>query len=271
MRLKLTLQVIEPFESRPSEISCSPKLIPSDQVMDKAFFEAFLMDKLSDEVCEFFYEEFNDILGDVINSISFPPKARYYLSEAYKEFTMLALTEVRKIAQKYRAIYIFTDDEKNEELFRSYLNLIQLMEEWVINRETDCLSSADVGEAMIKGMEQFVASASWHCDWIYIDEKKKPIMWFGLNGEKPEEGWILNLEDDPDEGTTWKDFWFPDDPDYEWTNRVPDADSGFLTWMEGEIGDFLPSMEGVMSTCPIEIDEQDDYRTLSEKIASILP
>lgn len=201
---------------------------------------------------------------DYFISVSEP----YYLSEAYEEFTMLALIEARRIAQKYRAIYTFIDDEKNEELFKSDLNLTQLMEDWVNNRETDCQSSVDVGEAMIKGMEQFVASASWHCDWIYEGEKKRPFMWFGLNGEKPEEGWILNLEDDPDAETTWKDFWFPDDG---WTNRIPDADSIFLTWMEAEVGDFLPSMEDVISTCPIEIDEADDYRALSEKIANILP
>lgn len=268
MRMKLTLQVIEPFKSKPSEIGCTSELVPSDQVMDKAFFEAFLIDKFSDEIGEFFTNEFEDILCDTISSISFPPKARYYLSEAYEEFTMLALIEARRIAQKYRAIYTFIDDEKNEELFKSDLNLTQLMEDWVNNRETDCQSSVDVGEAMIKGMEQFVASASWHCDWIYEGEKKRPFMWFGLNGEKPEEGWILNLEDDPDAETTWKDFWFPDDG---WTNRIPDADSIFLTWMEAEVGDFLPSMEDVISTCPIEIDEADDYRALSEKIANILP
>ncbi len=71
--------------------------------MDVAFFEGFLNSKLSEEVYEFFTDEFDDILCNSISSISFPPKARYYLSEAYKEFTMLALIEARKIAQKYRS------------------------------------------------------------------------------------------------------------------------------------------------------------------------
>ena len=65
------------------------------------------------------------------------------------------------------------------------------VEDMVNSREDDCQSSIDVGEAMIKGMEKYVASASWHYDLISEDEKKKPVMWFGLDGEKPEEGWIL--------------------------------------------------------------------------------
>lgn len=87
----------------------------------------------------------------MINSISFPPKARYYLSESYEEFRNLALTEARKIAQNYHAIYVFSDDEQNKELFSSELDLVCLMEEWVNNREDDCQSSIDVGEAMIRG------------------------------------------------------------------------------------------------------------------------
>ena len=268
MQLKLTLQVIEPFESRPSEISCSPELIPSDQVIGKAFFEAFLMDKFSRKVSEFFIEEFRDILYDVIDSVSFPPRARYYYYEVREELVKRVLPEVRKLEHMYHAIYIFTDEEKNEELFRSELNLVSLMEDWFNNWELESQSTIDAAGAIKHGIEQFIASGSWHYDWIYEGEQKKPIMWFGLNGEKPEEGWILNLEDNPDTGFTWKDFWFPDDG---WTNRVPDADDYFIIWMEDECGDWLPSMMDVISTCPIEIDEQDDYRTLSEKIATLLP
>lgn len=267
MMLKLTLQVIGPSESYPSETWCPPELIPSVPVMDEAFFKDFLMDEFSEEVWEFFNSEFEDILCDMISTISFAPKARYYLSDAYDEFRELALTEAKETAKKYRAIYIFTDDEENKELFRSELDLAYLMEEWVNNREDDCQSSVDVGEAMIKGMEQFVASASWHYARIYEGTNKKPIMWFGLNGEKPEEGWILNLEDNPNTETTWKDFWFSDD---QWTNRVPDADSGFLIWMEAECAMFLPSLQDVLGTCPIDVNEQDDYQTLSLRIASML-
>ena len=202
----------------------------------------------------------------MINSISFPPKARYYLSESYEEFRNLALTEARKIAQNYHAIYVFSDDEQNKELFSSELDLVCLMEEWVNNREDDCQSSIDVGEAMIRGIEQFVVSASWQFEWKYEGENNKPIMWFGLRGEKPEKGWILNLEDNSDTEFNWKDFWFPSDP---WLNRVPDADESFLAWMDTECCSYLPSLEDVLKTCPIEVCEQDDFETLTRKIESL--
>ena len=267
MMLKLTLQVIEPSVFSPSETWCPPELIPSVPVMDGAFFKDFLMDEFSEEAWDFFNTEFGDILCDMISSISFPPKAKYFLSNAYDEFRKLALTEAKNTAKKYRAIYIFTDDEKNRELFRSELDLSDMMVKWVNNREDDCQSSIDVGQAMISGMEQFVASASWHYAWKYDGENKEPVMWFGLKGEKPEEGWILNLEGNSDTDFTWKDFWFSDN---QWTNRVPDADSIFLTWMEAECAMYLPLLQNVLSICPIEVDEQDDYRTLSLKIANLL-
>lgn len=112
-------------------------------------------------------------------------------------------------------------------------------------------------------MEQFVASASWQFDWKYEGENSKPIMWFGLCGEKPEEGWILNLEDNSETEFKWKDFWFPSDP---WLNRVPDADESYLAWMETECCSYLPSLEDILKTCPIEVRKQDDYETLTQKI-----
>ena len=141
------------------------------------------------------------------------------------------------------------------------------VEDMVNSREDDCQSSIDVGEAMIKGMEKYVASASWHYDLISEDEKKKPVMWFGLDGEKPEEGWILNIEDNPDSGTSWKSFWFADD---QWENRVPDADSVFLIWVETECDLYLPSLEDVLKTCPIDVNKQDDYEALTRKITNLI-
>jgi len=42
MTIKLTLQIVEPYDSGPSETWCPPELIPSVPVMDAAFFEDFL-------------------------------------------------------------------------------------------------------------------------------------------------------------------------------------------------------------------------------------
>ena len=266
MRLKLTLQVIKPSESYPLEIWCPPEMIPFVPVMDGSFFESFLMNDFSEEVWDFFNTEFEDILCEMISSISFAPRARYHLSDAYDEFRKLALTEVKRMAKKYRAIYIFTDEDKNNELFRSELDLVYLMEKWVNNRENDCQRCIDVGEAMINGMEQFVTSASWHSAWIYEGTNKKPIMWFGLSGERPEEGWILNVEDDHETGYDWSTFWLCEDSWTDWQNRVSDADDVFLTWMTAECDMSLPELASIVITCPIDIDEKDDYCALTQKI-----
>ena len=270
MELKLALQRIEPYESFVSETWCPPNLVPTDERMDKEFFESFLMDEFSEEVWDYFNTEFDDILSNMIGDISFVPKARYSLEESYGVFRDLALEEARKTAEKYRVIYTFTDEDKKKELFRSNLDLKSMMEEWVNNREDDCQSSPDVGGAMIRGMEKYVSNASWHCKWISDDKGKKPVMWFGLDDEKPEEGWILNTEKDPSTGLNWNDFWFCYDSSIDWENRVPDADNVFLTWMTAECDMSLPPLKEVLKTCPIEVNEQDDYSTLTQKIAEFL-
>ena len=160
MELKLTLQRIEPYESFVSETWCPPELVPSTGKMDKEFFESFLMDEFSEEVWDYFNTEFDEILFDMIDHISFTPKARYFLQESYDSFRELALEEARKIAKKYHAVYFFTDEDSKEELFRSDLDLESMMEEWVNNREDDSECSPDVGGAMIRGMEKYVCNAS---------------------------------------------------------------------------------------------------------------
>jgi len=40
--------------------------------------------------------------------------------------------------------------------------------------------------------------------------------------------------------------------------------------MTAECGISLPALESVLKTCPIEVEEQDDYETLTRKITGLL-
>ncbi len=53
--------------------------------------------------------------------------------------------------------------------------------------------------------------------------------------------------------------------------RVPDADDVFLTWMTAECDVSLPKLSEALKTCPIEINEKDDYHTLSIFFSSSKP
>lgn len=167
-------------------------------------------------------------------------------------------------------IYIFSDADNNEEIFRSDLDLESMMVDWVSNREGDDGESIRVGQAMINGMEKYLSVASWHSGWIAGCYGLKPIMWFGIDGEKPEEGWILNDCDNLEAGSTWSTFWFCDEPWDDWKNRVPDADDGFLTWMTMECDMSLPKLADALKTCPIEVDEKDDYERITKKIKTYI-
>ena len=271
MELKLTIQVVKPYKSQPSEIWCPSSLIPiPEEEVDKVFLEEFLMDEFIEEIWDFFNEEFYDVLHDMIGGISFVPRARYSLEGSGEEFMKLALEEARKIARKYQVIYTFTDVDKDEELCRSDLDIESMMMEWICSSGGDDGGSIRVGQAMINGMGRFQSAASWYAAWIADSNGLKPIMWFGIDGEKPEEGWILNIPDDHETGSTWSTFWFCDDSWGDWVQRVPDADNAFLTWVTVECAMSLPKLSDVLKTCPVVIDENDDYNTLTQKIKAHL-
>ena len=268
LTLKLTLKIIGPYESDPLEVWYQPKDIPSDPTQYEVFFKDYLWSEFCEEVSDYFNYQFDDY-SELFSTVMLEPKARYSLEESSKIYRKLALDKAREYAQKCRVIYFFTDDEQTKELYRAEFDLKSYLEDVVNSREDDCQSSIDVGEAMIRSMEKYVSSASWHYDWISEGDEKKPTMWFGLDGEKPEEGWLLNIETDPETGNDWKSFWLCYDSWEDWQNRVPDADSIFLTWMTAECGISLPPLEDVLKTCPIEVDEQDDYETLTRKITGL--
>ena len=270
MTIKLTLKIIGPYESDPLEVWYQPKEIPSDPTQNEVFFKDYLWSEFCEEVSDYFNYQFDDY-SELFSSVMLEPKARYSLEESSRIYRKLALDKANEYAHKYRVIYFFTDDELGKELYRAEFDLKSYLEEVVNSREDDCQSSIDVGEAMIRSMEKYVDSASWHCGLISDGKIKKPVMWFGQESESPKEGWILNLDEpNPTTGKDWKSFWLCSDSWEDWQNRVPDADSIFLTWMTAECGISLPPLEDVLKSCPIEVNEKDDYGTLTRKITDLL-
>lgn len=258
MLLKLIMQFIGSDVHGPLEVWYK---IPSDRIMDEAFFRDLLLDEFLEEVSDYLNCQLDDY-SELFDSITFEPKARYSYENSTKLYRKLALDNVKKYAQQYCIMYSFIDAESEKELFRAEFDLESYLE-MVVNDPDEFR----VGRAMIKGMEQYVASASWNTAYR---TDNKPIMWFGKENETPEEGWILNIEKNPATGKDWKSFWLCNDSWDDWQNRVPDANNVFLTWMTAECGDSLPSLEEVLKKCPIDVEEQDDYSTLTKKITDLI-
>lgn len=229
--------------------------------------KADLVFALNSDIEDFLQEELSNNLFELLESVSFEPKARYELAEAYDEYTRIALAEAKSMAGKCKVAYCFADSE-NQVVDEGEYDMEPFVRKWINEREEDCLCSIDVGNAVIRSMEQYVNSSTWHAAMLFRGEEQTPVMWFGMPGERPEEGWILNIADDAGTGKSWSDFWFCEDSWEDWKNRVPDADDIFLTWMTAECDRSLPSLKEVLALCPIPVDEEDDYDTLTSRIAS---
>lgn len=246
------------------EIDISSELIPSDCMLDDHFFEKLISNDLNDDIHEYIYRTYEDIMNSVIAEVTLAPKAQYHFREVSDIIIKEATTQILDETKNTRMLCVIMDDEK--ELYRSEYDLRAFLEYWVRDREESEQGNIDAGHAMIEGTQQFIDEGMWQYAWIQVGETKKALMWFGLEGEKPDEGWVLNIESDPDSGKNWQDYWFNND----WENRVPD-DNGLLDfWMGMECGDYLPPMEEVLKNCPIEVDEQDDYESLTGKVIRLL-
>ena len=246
------------------EIDISPDLVPPDHILDNHFFEELISNELSDDIHEYIYRTYEDIMNDVIAEVTLAPKAQYHLQEVSDIIIKEATAQILDETENTRMLCVFTEDEK--ELYRFEYDLISFLEYWVRNREETEQGNIDAGNAMIEGTQQFIDEGIWQYAWTRAGETKKALIWFGLEGEKPEEGWVLNIEPDPDTGKTWQDYWFNND----WENRVPDDEGMLDYWMGMECGDYLPPMEEVLETCPIEVNKQDDYESLTGKVIRLL-
>lgn len=86
-------------------------------------------------------------------------------------------------------------------------------------------------------------------------------LWFGIKERPPKEGWILDYK-----STGWSNFWYPEDACDEWSSIVEDCNENLLVWMLYECGVELPDREEVLNKCPININENDDPKSLEIKI-----
>ena len=290
MILKIKCQ--QPFEFE-EDIKIVNELRLTNCAFDSECFEKLISlhrDKIEEKIIPWI----EDDCYELIHSIAFVPKARYYLAECYDEYKRLLLETVKKKAKEYHVYCIFKD-KKEHFLFKIYYDMEPLLKHTVSIMSDNENLEICVGEAIIRGMERYVISASWHygmidqsgqlvynLDWFkelsnlnngknnYEDKHLQPIIWFGLEREKPEDGWILNTKEDNE--ATWQDFWLCDDSAQNWINSVPDACDfdPFLTWMVDECALDLPSLLDVLQTCPIQVDKDDHYHTLSQKVREII-
>ena len=266
--MKLIMKISKPHEAI-AEFDCPNEELSKDRSLPVYNEKAGLLFALNSDIEDFLQEELSNNLFELLESVYFEPKARYELAEAYDEFTKLALAEAKSMAEKCKVEYCFADSE-NQVVDEGEYDMEPFVRKWINEREEDCLCSIDVGNAVIRSMEQYVNSSTWHAAMLFKGEEQTPVMWFGMQGERPEEGWILNIADDAGTGKSWSDFWFCEDSWEDWKNRVPDADDIFLNWMTAECDLSLPSLEEVLTSCPISVDVDVDYETLTSRIASYL-
>ncbi len=107
------------------------------------------------------------------------------------------------------------------------------------------------GKEIIEDVKKWVPPKK---DGLWVNEDGSfmyPVVWFGLEGEDPEDLWTLDGNN--------MDFWFNEDStkyylDYNW--------EGHIGCYEG----YLPDMKAIREKCPILIEADDTPDSIDEKI-----
>lgn len=98
--------------------------------------------------------------------------------------------------------------------------------------------------------------------WIIDQQKAVPVLWYGLENEKPISRWTFGVKEEEQNLS----FWFESD---EWTimeQLIEKVDESFLIWYTAECGRCAPDMYEIMKKCPIESNEGDTTETVHKKV-----
>ena len=98
--------------------------------------------------------------------------------------------------------------------------------------------------------------------WIDADGiVLQPYVWFGVNGNDPEDLWSLYGDMSEDDLA----FWFSEDP----LEYIIENDEEIYSFFRGQAPKQeidRPDMENILRKCPVSVDEDDDPESIKEKI-----
>lgn len=231
----------------------------SFQCLEKSYKSVITKDEIDELVYEELEEKIDDIVSDVLCDYIPPIKGHYCLAD------LKVYEEVEKtIRDKYDVVFInaFIESTKiYEKRLSDYIVPV------LLEREECEAEYCDKGSAISRGLWEFVDNAEWQLSTISDDYRlfsnSNPVLWFGIRGKSPKEGWILDYQ-----STNWSDFWYPEDERDEWSSVVEDCHENLLVWMICECGVELPDRQEVLKKCPIDINENDDTESIEIKIRS---
>ena len=104
----------------------------------------------------------------------------------------------------------------------------------------------------------------------------QPMIWFGLEHERPVECWTINkvsnrsmlfgVHDLDNYDERWRSFWF-NDSYIDWNTLFDEKNSSYALWMFVECGMESPvdAFNAVRESCPIELDENDTAASIARK------
>ena len=234
------------------------------------------------DLCE---EPFTDIFDAAFEG-SYCVNGEISASEAADELFESAEEYINEVGTDF---WVKKCDERGKVLQKRKVSLVNILLDRLGAMRQECDTDIRVSRYIQDGLYDFVTSSCWHygieseegeiiedlqhcgtlkmlrgCKMKMEDSGKvyTPIVWYGLNGEKPAERWTIW-----DKRTTKVDsFWFAYDSYDVLCKLIPDMWDQFDVWYLGECGYYCPDISELTSECYIEFGEDDNEKVCRNKV-----
>ncbi|MHB1154703.1 MAG: hypothetical protein ACYCWE_02885 [Eubacteriales bacterium] len=260
------------------------------------------VDSLEDSyIRDIVQEQFEDEIHDALDS--FRPEPCGYFSNVYELSDNLYNAALEYIEKDMLKVTLY-GQEKNDlgqVVNEQRIDLIEVFEMIIENRRSGEQSYIDEGQAVLDCLEEFLKQSVWQFGlqnqdgfvntnlsmwpkpfingdsviWHDVSEVLSPIIWFGLKNNEPIECWTLSKKPEmfevldymePYNIERWKSFWFNKFWTFDWNILFGGQGDNHITWMFAECGMGEPSIDDVLSNCPILLDASDTVDILKKKI-----
>lgn len=260
-------------------------IIESNKINSSPSFQEFIEDLFGkqesysvnkDEIIEYLSDNESDAFWDCLYEL-YPegePISKIRCKDAEATFISKTKENIESNCDDYKITLnlINNSDEVIETIIIDGADiLLEFLED-----ESSCSEFyAKISGYVEKSFELFVDKSFWHFGYTKSDgtvveilsatsytgdfNDEKPIVWFGLADEKPEEIWTIKYDQ------LLADAWFNDDQWSLMEYLIEDCNDCFGVWYLAECGRCLPDMEEILKACPIKFEMTDTVEIINQK------
>lgn len=226
-----------------------------------------------------------DEIYDAVSNFDVLPQGEFDYEEDSQKLYQIAKRNLNEVKDK-TDILLTQYDDRNSPMKSRKISFFSILEDLLDCDYGDCGWDARLGQYVEERLMKFVELSRWHwglqkqsgdiiedvAEWPepvcygksyeWGNENLQPVIWFGLDREKPNAHWILWNR----EKCKIDNFWFNNESWDILEVLVENLNDSFLIWYTAECGFVTPDMDVLLSDCPVTLKVDELIENTSVKM-----